>query len=91
VEAQREPGDLSAEERERLHRAHEHLRNASRALEALTVITPVRGRWVAKPAPPDALEAAQLELHQACQNIWAVQEELLGWDPPTGAPAPSDR
>lgn len=76
------PADLSDEERDQLHRAHQHLRNASHALEALTVVKQVRGRWVAAPAPIEALEVAALELQQACQNVWAVQSEVLGWAPP---------
>lgn len=80
---QRKPAELSDEERDRLHRAHQHLRNASHALEALTVVKPVRGRWTANPAPSEALEAAALELEQASQRVWAVQRELLGWGPPS--------
>jgi hypothetical protein len=73
---------LSEDERQRLHRAHQRMRNASQALEALTVIEPVRGRWVAKRPPVEALEIAQVELHGACQEVWRVQHELLGLDPP---------
>jgi hypothetical protein len=81
------PEDLSEDERQRLHRAHQRMRNASQALEALTVIEPVRGRWAATPAPVEALEAAQLALHDACQELWRAQQELLGLDPPAGASA----
>lgn len=87
MKARREPEELSKEERQRLHRAHQHLRNASHALEALTVIEPPRARWPATPAPPEALEAAQVELHEACQEVWRVQQELLGWEPPAGTTA----
>ncbi|MDQ3885942.1 MAG: hypothetical protein M3308_02745 [Actinomycetota bacterium] len=78
----RKPEELSEEERQRLHRAHQRLRNASQALEALTVVEPVRGRWVATPAPPEVLEAAQAELHEACQGVWQTQRDLLFWEPP---------
>lgn len=81
---QRAPEDLSEVERQRLHRAHQRLRNASQALEALTVIEPVRGRWVAKAAPPEALTAAQSELLEAGRDVWLAQRDLLGWDPPPG-------
>lgn len=61
------------------------MRNASNALEALVVVEPVRGRWPARPAPPEALEAAQFELHEAGQEVWRAQRELLGLEPPAGA------
>ena len=80
----RRPEDLSDEERQRLHRAHQRLRNASQALEALTVVEPVRGRWTATPAPLEALEAAQLALHEGWRELWRAQQELLGLDPPGG-------
>ncbi|HEV7826753.1 MAG TPA: hypothetical protein VGP02_17810 [Mycobacteriales bacterium] len=82
METRRGPEDLSAEERQRLHRAHQRLRNASQALEALTVVEPVRGRWTAKSAPPEALEAAQTDLRDAWQEIWTAQRDVLGLDPP---------
>jgi hypothetical protein len=85
VETRRNPQDLSEAERQRLHRAHQRLRNASQALEALTVVEPVRGRWVAKPAPPDALEAARDDLHEACRELWRTQQEVLDVEPPTGS------
>lgn len=85
MEGQRKPEELSEEERQRLHRAHQRLRNTSQALEALTVIEPVRGRWPATPAPPEALEAAQVDLHRACQELWRTQRDLLSWEPPPGA------
>jgi len=81
----RKPAELSTEQRQRLHRAHQRVRNTSHALEALTVVEPVRGRWVATPAPAEALEAAQNDLHEACQELWRAQQELLCWEPPTGA------
>lgn len=79
--AERAPEDLSPEERQRLHRAHQRLRNASQALEALTVIEKVRGRWEARPAPPEALEAAGAELADAYDDVCRTQAELLGWAP----------
>lgn len=85
--ARREPAELTEEERQRLHRAHQHLRNASHALEALTVVEPVRGRWKANPAPAEALDAAQLDLHEACQEVWRTQHELLSLEPPSGTTA----
>lgn len=80
--AGRKPADLSEEQRQRLQRAHQRLRNASHALEALTVVEPVRGRWVATPVPAEALEAAQNDLHDACQELWRAQRDLLCCEPP---------
>jgi hypothetical protein len=88
VAAGRKPADLSEEQRQRLHRAHQRLRNASHALEALTVVEPVRGRWVATPVPAEALEAAQNDLHDACQELWRAQQELLCCEPPGCAAGP---
>jgi hypothetical protein len=85
VDVGRKPEELSREQREQLHRAHQTLRNASHALEALTVVEPVRGRWVPTPAPVEALEAAQNALHRACQEFWRVHQELLCCDPPVNA------
>lgn len=81
----RQPAELSKEQREQLHRAHQRLRNTSHALEALTVVEPVRGRWVAAPAPDEALEAAQNDLYNAWQEFWRVHQDLLRCDPPAGA------
>jgi hypothetical protein len=81
VEVRRAPEELSEQERGRLHRAHQRLRNASQALEALTVVEPVRGRWVARSAPAEALDAAGAELHAAWQELWAAQRDLLGLNP----------
>lgn len=85
VDVGRKPEEFSKEQRQRLHRAHQSLRNASHALEALTVVEPVRGRWVPTPAPVEALEAAQHDLHRACQGFWRVHQELLCCDPPVSA------
>ncbi len=82
MDGRRKPEELSEEERQRLHRAHQRLRNASQALEALTVIEPLRGRWRPTPAPPEALDAAVAELGTACQELWGAQRELLGLEPP---------
>ncbi|MDQ3827619.1 MAG: hypothetical protein M3325_18610 [Actinomycetota bacterium] len=82
MEVGRKPEELSKEQREQLHRAHQTLRNASHALEALTVVEPVRGRWTPTPAPVEALEAAHNALYRACQEFWRVQQELLCCDPP---------
>lgn len=88
MEVGRKPEELSKEQRQRLHRAHQSLRNASHALEALTVVEPVRGRWVPTPAPAEALEAAQNDLYRAGQEFWRVHQELLCCDPPVSAPGP---
>ncbi len=85
MDARRKPEELSEEQRQRLHRAHQRLRNASHALEALTVVEPVRGRWVATPVTDEALEAAQNDLHDACREFWRAQQELLCCEPPAGA------
>lgn len=82
MEIGRKPEELTAEQRQRLHQAHQRLRNASHALEALTVVQPVRGRWVATPVPAEALEAAQNDLHAASRELWRAQQELLGCVPP---------
>lgn len=85
MDARRKPEELSEAQRQRLHQAHQRLRNASHALEALTVVAPVRGRWVATSAPVEALEVAQNDLHDACQEFWRTQQELLCWESPAGA------
>jgi DNA-binding SARP family transcriptional activator len=88
VKLGRKPEELSKEQRQQLHRAHQRLRNASHALEALTVVEPVRGRWVATPAPVEVLEAAQNELCRAYQELWRVHQDLLGCEPPAGSAEP---
>jgi hypothetical protein len=77
------PDELGEDERQRLHRAHQRLRNASQAFEALTVIEKVRGRWAATPAPPEALAAAGDELAEAYGELWGALDELLGLKPTT--------
>lgn len=86
LETRREPTELSEAERQQLHRAHQRMRNASQALEALTVVEKVRGRWAATPAPDDVLDAASAELHAACEELWSAQRELLGLERPTSVP-----
>ncbi|MEA2972900.1 MAG: hypothetical protein QOG82_1358 [Actinomycetota bacterium] len=83
MDAPRKPDELDEDERQRLHRAHQRLRNASQAFEALTVIEKVRGRWAATPAPPEALEAAGRELDESYREVWAILDELLSLDPPS--------
>ncbi len=85
MNALREPSELAEDERARLHRAHQRLRNSSQALEALTAVEPMPRRWAANPAPREALEAAQADLQAACQELWRTQHELLGLEPPPGA------
>jgi hypothetical protein len=82
VETQRKPEELTDEERQRLHRAHQHVRNASQQLEALTVIDPMPRRWAAQPAPVEALHAATAELNAAVQGLWQAQHELLALERP---------
>jgi len=77
------PDELDDDARQRLHRAHQRLRNASQAFEALTVIEKVRGRWAATPAPPEALAAAGSELSESYRDLWAVLDELLSLTPPS--------
>ena len=85
MEGRREPAELGEDERQRLHRAHQRLRNSSQALEALTVIEKQPRRWAANPAPAEALDAAAAELHGAVQELWRAQRELLVVEPPAGA------
>lgn len=88
MQTQRKPEELSEDERQRLHGAHQRLRNASSALEALTVVKPVRGRWQANPTPPDVLAAAQHELQDAYEQLRRVQADLLNADEAAAAPTP---
>jgi hypothetical protein len=77
------PDELDEDGRQRLHRAHQRLRNASQAFEALTVIEKVRGRWSATPAPPEALAAAGAELDESYRELWGILDDLLDLAPPT--------
>ncbi|MEA2702911.1 MAG: hypothetical protein QOD63_856 [Actinomycetota bacterium] len=77
----RTPQELSADERQRLHHAHQRLRNASSALEALVATEPIKGRWPAAPAPFEALQVARDDVRKAYQALERSHVELLGWDP----------
>ncbi|MGH9282430.1 MAG: hypothetical protein ACRD0S_05785 [Acidimicrobiales bacterium] len=74
--------DLSADEAERLRRAHVRLRKASQDLEGFTAPPHQRGRWEPAPVPEEAMDAARAELAAAYQGVWTAYRELLGWDPP---------
>lgn len=74
----RGPEDLTPADRDELRRAHQRLRNASHALEALVATDPRRGRWPPEPAPPEALEAARQDLQRAYELLARCHRELLG-------------
>ena len=78
----RRPEALSDDERETLHRAHQRLRNASQALEALVATDPIRGRWAPQPAPPEALQGARSDLSKAFEELERRHDELVDWDTP---------
>ena len=78
------PEDLSAEERETLHRAHQRLRNASQALEALVATDPIRGRWAPAPPPAEALQGARAELQKAYATLERRHDEIVDWDAEPG-------
>jgi hypothetical protein len=71
---------LGADERQRLRRAHERLRAASKDLESLLATEPIKNRWEPEPAPAEILEAARVELAQAWERVVTCQRELLGWE-----------
>jgi len=71
---------LSGEDREVLHRAHQRLRNASQALEALVATDPIRGRWAPEPAPAEALQGARADLQKAYEALDRRHDELVDWD-----------
>ena len=77
----RPPDELSADERARLHQAHQRLRNNSSALEALVATEPIRGRWPAAPAPYEALQVARDDLRKAYEALERCHVELLRWEP----------
>lgn len=77
-------GELTAEQRQRLRRAHERLRSASKELEVLVATEPIKNRWAPEPAPPAILDAARAELREAWAAVVHSQEEILGW--PAGPP-----
>jgi hypothetical protein len=77
---QTEATQLGADERQRLRRAHERLRTASKDLESLIATEPIKNRWEPEPAPPEILDAARAELAQAWQRVLACQRDVLGWE-----------
>jgi len=79
-----EPENLSADERQRLRRAHERLRAASQELQVLVATEPIKNRWAPEPPPPEILDAARDDLYAAMKRLMDTQRELLGWDPPNG-------
>lgn len=79
----RPPEELSADERQQLHHAHQRLRNASSALEALVATEPIKGRWPAAPAPFDALQVARQDVRKAYEGLERCHVELLRWEPQT--------
>jgi hypothetical protein len=87
----RRPQHLTADERTTLHRAHQWLRNASSALEALTATDPIRGRWAPAPAPDEALDGARADLRNAYETLVEHHRQLFGWDdsPRPTPPPPS--
>jgi hypothetical protein len=74
----RGPADLDEDERARLSRAPNRLRNASQALEALTASPKQRGRWEPRPPTDEALDAARDELRAAWDAVWRAEAELFG-------------
>jgi hypothetical protein len=86
----RRPEGLTADERTTLHRAHQWLRNASSALEALTATDPIRGRWAPAPAPDEALDGARADLRNAYAAIVRHHHDLFGWDDSVGPPGPAE-
>ncbi len=82
ADERRTPQELSPGDRDELHRAHQRLRNASHALEALVATGPLRGRWLPEPAPPEALEAARDDLQRAYELLASCHHDLLGLGPP---------
>lgn len=78
---QRSPEELSDDERQRIHLAHQRLRNSSQALESLLAPETRRGRWPPTPAPPEALAAARDDLRAAYERVERAHAELLGWPP----------
>jgi len=76
-----------------LHRAHQRLRNASQALEALVATDPIRGRWAPAPAPAEALQGARAELKKAYDALDRRHDELVDWNDaePPGPERPAER
>ncbi|HEX8159417.1 MAG TPA: hypothetical protein VF526_18690 [Solirubrobacteraceae bacterium] len=75
-----EPGELSAQERQELRRAHERLRAASQELQSLIATEPIKNRWEPEPAPPEILQAAKDSYQAAVERVAATQREILGWE-----------
>ena len=82
------PEALSGDDRETLHRAHQRLRNASQALEALVATDPIRGRWAPEPAPAEALQGARTDLQKAYEALEKRHDELIDWDAPETGSGP---
>jgi hypothetical protein len=78
ADSTRSTADLTTDERNRLHRAHERLRAASQQLEGLVHTEPVRGRWEPDATPAPVLEASQADLQRAYEEVLRCHEELLG-------------
>jgi len=78
----RKAEELTAEERQQLRRAHERLRTASTDLQALIATEPIKNRWEPEPAPPEILDTARNDLHDAIRRVNDTHRELLGWEPP---------
>jgi len=72
--------ELTAEQRQRLRRAHERLRTASKDLEVLVATEPMKNRWTPEPAPAEILDTARADLRDAYAGVAAVQREILGWE-----------
>jgi hypothetical protein len=75
-----EAGELSAEDRQELRRAHERLRAASQELQSLIATEPIKNRWAPEPAPPEILHAAKDAYEKAIERVAVSQREILGWD-----------
>jgi hypothetical protein len=73
-------GELTAEQRQRLRRAHERLRTASKDLEVLVATEPIKNRWAPEPAPAEILATARTDLREAYAAVVAAQREILGWE-----------
>jgi hypothetical protein len=80
TEQSRGADELSADERQRLRRAHERLRAASKELEVLIATEPIKNRWAPEPAPPEILDAARADLQRAYAEVARSQHEILGWE-----------
>lgn len=76
----RTPDELTEDERRRLRRAHERLRTATQAIQALVATEPIKNRWAPEPAPAEIVDAARRELRTAWDELGGAYGELLGWD-----------